>query len=427
MIAAVNAVGDTEQSEKYGICSALGGSFLDRGCVRSVNMLDRLLIACVIAVCIFLVSAPSIHAAFNSSCNSGLITSYPLQPDEAAVRFNFTQPLPALSSLRVWIASHGCHNCANNSRYNEFVIIDPADYKPTYHSGSLSVISAYCRFSSDFPVTLSIFDANSSMVPTSQHLPLPPLSVDISPFEHAYYTVILAYASSTQAAIELAVEDDGDWAYIPLLVSLPILLCLAALIYTLYTPLVQSYFDYAYQYLNGTLPHKEDEDEDEDAYTAFKNEDEKEDSDIDSRLVNRGDKQPNPAGDLSETLAPRSNGRGLQKSGKDLDEKKEEMEEEKKNGHGSSLSTATDPYPVKDLSLAAVSSPTTPAPQLSTASSRLFSLDTFRGFALSIMIFVNAGGGGYSLLNHSPWNGIHFADLVFPWFIWIMLYHTYTS
>ena len=36
------------------------------------------------------------------------------------------------------------------------------------------------------------------------------------------------------------------------------------------------------------------------------------------------------------------------------------------------------------------------------------------------MIFVNYGGGGYWFFNHSKWNGLTVADLVFPWFIWIM-------
>jgi len=36
------------------------------------------------------------------------------------------------------------------------------------------------------------------------------------------------------------------------------------------------------------------------------------------------------------------------------------------------------------------------------------------------MIFVNYGGGGYWFFGHSKWNGLTFADLVFPWFIWIM-------
>jgi len=31
------------------------------------------------------------------------------------------------------------------------------------------------------------------------------------------------------------------------------------------------------------------------------------------------------------------------------------------------------------------------------------------------MIFVNYGGGGYWFFDHSKWNGLTVADLVFPW------------
>ena len=51
---------------------------------------------------------------------------------------------------------------------------------------------------------------------------------------------------------------------------------------------------------------------------------------------------------------------------------------------------------------------------------RLKSLDTFRGISLVIMIFVNYGGGHYWFFAHSKWNGLTVADLVFPWFVWIM-------
>lgn len=36
------------------------------------------------------------------------------------------------------------------------------------------------------------------------------------------------------------------------------------------------------------------------------------------------------------------------------------------------------------------------------------------------MIFVNYGGGGYEFLEHAVWNGLTVADLLFPWFMWIM-------
>jgi len=51
---------------------------------------------------------------------------------------------------------------------------------------------------------------------------------------------------------------------------------------------------------------------------------------------------------------------------------------------------------------------------------RLKSLDTFRGLSLVIMMFVNYGGAEYWFFKHSKWNGLTVADLVFPWFIWIM-------
>ncbi|XP_031727819.1 heparan-alpha-glucosaminide N-acetyltransferase isoform X1 [Anarrhichthys ocellatus] len=53
-------------------------------------------------------------------------------------------------------------------------------------------------------------------------------------------------------------------------------------------------------------------------------------------------------------------------------------------------------------------------------SKRLRSLDTFRGFSLVIMVFVNYGGGRYWFFRHESWNGLTVADLVFPWFVFIM-------
>ncbi|XP_029354860.1 heparan-alpha-glucosaminide N-acetyltransferase isoform X2 [Echeneis naucrates] len=54
------------------------------------------------------------------------------------------------------------------------------------------------------------------------------------------------------------------------------------------------------------------------------------------------------------------------------------------------------------------------------ASKRLRSLDTFRGISLVIMVFVNYGGGRYWFFRHESWNGLTVADLVFPWFVFIM-------
>nr|XP_055025730.1 heparan-alpha-glucosaminide N-acetyltransferase isoform X2 [Misgurnus anguillicaudatus] len=53
-------------------------------------------------------------------------------------------------------------------------------------------------------------------------------------------------------------------------------------------------------------------------------------------------------------------------------------------------------------------------------STRLKSLDTFRGFSLTVMVFVNYGGGGYWFFDHAPWNGLTVADLVMPWFVFVI-------
>lgn len=54
------------------------------------------------------------------------------------------------------------------------------------------------------------------------------------------------------------------------------------------------------------------------------------------------------------------------------------------------------------------------------SSKRIKSIDVLRGLCLSVMIFVNFGAGGYSILDHSVWNGLNLADTVFPVFIFLM-------
>ncbi|XP_061101533.1 heparan-alpha-glucosaminide N-acetyltransferase isoform X2 [Conger conger] len=66
------------------------------------------------------------------------------------------------------------------------------------------------------------------------------------------------------------------------------------------------------------------------------------------------------------------------------------------------------------------SSSDSPIPPTTDSSSRLRSLDTFRGLSLVIMVFVNYGGGRYWFFRHESWNGLTVADLVFPWFVFIM-------
>eukprot|EP00727_Mastigamoeba_balamuthi_P004998 m51a1_g14497 hypothetical protein (662) ;mRNA; f:770269-772602 len=51
---------------------------------------------------------------------------------------------------------------------------------------------------------------------------------------------------------------------------------------------------------------------------------------------------------------------------------------------------------------------------------RVGAVDVFRGLTLVLMVFVNYGGGGYYVFQHSVWDGLNFADLVFPLFIFVM-------
>lgn len=51
---------------------------------------------------------------------------------------------------------------------------------------------------------------------------------------------------------------------------------------------------------------------------------------------------------------------------------------------------------------------------------RFGSIDAFRGLTILLMIFVNYGAGEYHWLKHAPWDGLHLADVVFPFFVFIM-------
>ena len=53
---------------------------------------------------------------------------------------------------------------------------------------------------------------------------------------------------------------------------------------------------------------------------------------------------------------------------------------------------------------------------------RLLSLDAFRGATIVSMLMVNNPGDGrnvFAQLDHAPWNGWTFTDLIFPFFLWI--------
>ncbi|KAG6604943.1 Heparan-alpha-glucosaminide N-acetyltransferase, partial [Cucurbita argyrosperma subsp. sororia] len=58
-------------------------------------------------------------------------------------------------------------------------------------------------------------------------------------------------------------------------------------------------------------------------------------------------------------------------------------------------------------------------PDSSRKAPRVISLDVFRGLSVFMMMFVDYGGSFLPVIAHSPWNGLHLADFVMPWFLFI--------
>ncbi|KAL9238409.1 hypothetical protein vseg_012835 [Gypsophila vaccaria] len=63
--------------------------------------------------------------------------------------------------------------------------------------------------------------------------------------------------------------------------------------------------------------------------------------------------------------------------------------------------------------------PPPPSSAVKAATPRLASLDVFRGLCVFLMIFVDYGGSIFPIIAHSPWNGLHLADFVMPFFLFI--------
>jgi hypothetical protein len=60
--------------------------------------------------------------------------------------------------------------------------------------------------------------------------------------------------------------------------------------------------------------------------------------------------------------------------------------------------------------------------KLALSQERWASLDVFRGVTIALMILINNLGGNeyYTFLQHADWNGWTLADLVFPFFLFIV-------
>jgi predicted acyltransferase len=66
---------------------------------------------------------------------------------------------------------------------------------------------------------------------------------------------------------------------------------------------------------------------------------------------------------------------------------------------------------------------TAPPAAAEKTTSRLVSLDAFRGATIALMVLVNNNGSGrdaYRQLEHAEWHGWAITDTVFPSFVWIV-------
>eukprot|EP00252_Welwitschia_mirabilis_P016328 TRINITY_DN3600_c0_g1_i9.p1 TRINITY_DN3600_c0_g1~~TRINITY_DN3600_c0_g1_i9.p1 ORF type:complete len:102 (+),score=11.50 TRINITY_DN3600_c0_g1_i9:234-539(+) len=63
---------------------------------------------------------------------------------------------------------------------------------------------------------------------------------------------------------------------------------------------------------------------------------------------------------------------------------------------------------------------TTSASDNTKKSSRIATLDVFRGLTIAVMILVDDAGGEWPRIAHAPWNGCNLADFVMPFFLFIV-------
>ncbi|KAI8533189.1 hypothetical protein RHMOL_Rhmol11G0277900 [Rhododendron molle] len=54
-----------------------------------------------------------------------------------------------------------------------------------------------------------------------------------------------------------------------------------------------------------------------------------------------------------------------------------------------------------------------------TTTTRIASLDVFRGLCVFLMMLVDYGGSFFPIIAHSPWHGVHLADFVMPFFLFV--------
>ena len=349
--------------------------------------------------------------------------------DTSAVRVRFESagvPSPPSAYIVAWTRSD-CYHCEPQWLYTH----EDGKDRGQPESQPLNSNSSYCAVTSRFTITLWLLDADTyySNVTHGQWKTLGEASQQLTEF--GFYTLHVHAAagqmqllregnSTAMLAAEFITDAPGDNAYVAIGIVFPVLLALLLLVRVLVDDRVTRYITAVHAYLLARDAEEVDKKREDESTYALMYHQEQQQADITHRRTHS--RHPSTNAQLSQPIL-------------DAD------------------TDALPPLPANpDLHINTNIDPTTgqlltPADSRTTANSgggyvtkpskvavssgggvarvikgkvRLLSLDSFRGLALSVMIFVNYGGGGYWFFSHAEWNGLTVADLVFPWFVWMM-------
>ena len=365
--------------------------------------------------------APSSPDDTDSDCGLGLDTS------AFRVRFETAGVTPPPSSYIVAYTTSDCYHCAPQWLYQH------DDGSP--ESQQVNANSSYCASTSRFDVTLWLLDAATYYGNATQGQWKVLAEATQQFTEFGFYT-LYAHAAAGQSpslqqangtgnstvmmAAEFITDTPGDNAYVAIGIVFPVLLALLLLVRALVDDRVTRYIRRVHTYLLSRDAEEVDKKRESESTYALMYHEEQQQGEITHRRTHS--RHASTHAQLSEPI---------------LDADTDALPPLPPNSE-LHINTNVDPTTGQLLTPADAHNTsggggyvTKPANSTVVVSGsgvarvikgkvRLLSLDSFRGLALTWMIFVNYGGGGYWFFSHAEWNGLTVADLLFPWFVWMM-------
>ena len=337
------------------------------------------------------------------------------------IRFETAGVTPPPSSYIVAWTRSDCYHCAPEWLYQH----DNGDPE----SQQVNTNTSYCSVTSRFDLTLWLLDA-ATYYSNDTHGQWKELAKGSEALtEFGFYTLHVHAATgqvqwlrqtgngTVTMAAELITDKAGDNAYVAIFIVFPVLIALLFLVRALMDDRVTRYITQAHTYLLARDAEEVDKKRESESTYALMYHEEQQQAEIKHRRTSS--RHPSTNAQLSEPI---------------LDADTDALPPLPPNPE-LHVNTNIDPTTGQLLTPAATTDSngggytTKPTKLVVNASGvariikgkvRLLSLDSFRGLALSVMIFVNYGGGGYWFFSHAEWNGLTVADLVFPWFVWMM-------